>query len=35
MKHSLYYMEKNLLVYKPVRSKPITVETFPPKVRVY
>ncbi len=35
MKHSLYYMEKNLLVYKPVRSKPITVETFPPKNRVY
>ncbi len=35
MKHSLYFMENNALTFKPVRSKPMTVESFPPKVRVY
>lgn len=35
MKHSLYFMQNNILTYKPVRSKPMTVETFPPKERVY
>jgi len=35
MKHSLYYMNDNRLVYKPVRTKAMTVETFPPKERVY
>jgi len=35
MKHSLYYLENNVLTYKPVRSKAMTVETFPPKERVY
>ncbi|MBD3670559.1 MAG: FAD-binding protein, partial [Gammaproteobacteria bacterium] len=35
MKHSLYFKEDNELEYKPVRTKPITVEPFPPKARVY
>ena len=34
MRHSLYSFE-NGLDYKPVRTKPMTVETFPPKPRVY
>ena len=35
MKHSLYIKEGDRLDYKPVRTKPLTVETFPPKERVY
>jgi len=35
MKHSLYYMKDNELSYKPVRTKALSVETFPPKKRVY
>ena len=35
MKHSLYFKEDDRLDYKPVRTKPLTVETFPPKERVY
>ena len=35
LKHSLYYKEGRRLEYKPVRLKPMTVETFPPKARVY
>ncbi len=35
MKHSLYSKETDALDYKPVRTKPMTVETFPPKERVY
>ncbi len=35
MKHSLFFMEGERLDYKPVRTKPLTVETFPPKPRVY
>ncbi len=35
MKHSLYYMKDNLLIYKPVRTKALTVKTFPPRERVY
>jgi succinate dehydrogenase / fumarate reductase flavoprotein subunit len=35
MKHSLYYMQDNKLLYKPVRTKALTVDTFPPKERVY
>jgi succinate dehydrogenase / fumarate reductase flavoprotein subunit len=35
MKHSLYFREGDRLDYKPVRTKPLTVETFPPKERVY
>jgi succinate dehydrogenase / fumarate reductase flavoprotein subunit len=34
MRHSLYSFE-NGLDYKPVRTKPMTVESFPPKPRVY
>ena len=35
LKHSLYYSEGRRLDYKPVRLKPLTVETFPLKARVY
>jgi succinate dehydrogenase / fumarate reductase, flavoprotein subunit len=35
LKHSLFYKENNTLTYKPVRLKPLTVESFEPKTRVY
>ena len=35
LKHSLYFREGRALDYKPVRMKPLTVESFPPKKRVY
>jgi succinate dehydrogenase / fumarate reductase flavoprotein subunit len=35
MKHTLWYKEGNRLEYKPVKTKPLTVETFEPKTRVY
>lgn len=35
LKHSLYYSEGHRLDYKPVRLKPLSVETFPLKARVY
>ncbi len=35
MKHSLYFKEDDRMDYKPVKTKPLTVETFPPKERVY
>jgi len=35
LKHSLFYKEGRRLDYKPVRMKPLTVEAFPPKERVY
>ena len=35
LKHTLYSREGNKLDYKPVRMKPLTVEPFPPKERVY
>ncbi len=35
MKHSLYFKDGDRMDYKPVRTKPLTVETFPPKERVY
>jgi succinate dehydrogenase / fumarate reductase flavoprotein subunit len=35
MKHTLWYKEGNRLDYKPVNLKPLTVESFPPKARVY
>ncbi|MGO8754989.1 MAG: succinate dehydrogenase flavoprotein subunit [Gallionellaceae bacterium] len=35
LKHSLYFSEGHKLDYKPVRLKPLTVESFPPKARVY
>ncbi len=34
LKHSLYFIDGHL-DYKPVRTKPITVESFPPKARIY
>ena len=35
LKHSLYYQDGDRMDYKPVRTKPLTVESFPPKERVY
>ena len=35
LKHSLYFREGYRLDYKPVRLKPLTVESFPLKARVY
>jgi succinate dehydrogenase / fumarate reductase flavoprotein subunit len=35
LKHSLYYSEGYRLDYKPVHLKPLTVESFPLKPRVY
>ena len=35
MKHSLYQRDGDRMDYKPVRTKPLTVESFPPKPRVY
>ena len=35
LKHSLYFSEGHRLDYKPVRLKPLTVESFPLKARVY
>ncbi len=35
LKHSLYSHDGRRLDYKPVRMKPLTVEAFPPKERVY
>jgi len=35
LKHSLYFREGQRLDYKPVRLKPLTVESFPLKPRVY
>lgn len=35
MKHTLWYSEGNRLEYKPVITKPLTVETFEPKKRTF
>ncbi len=35
LKHSLFVRQNNTLTYKPVRLKPLTVESFEPKRRVY
>jgi len=35
LKHSLYFREEHRMDYKPVRLKPLTVESFPLKARVY
>ena len=35
LKHSLFYREGRQLDYKPVRMKPLSVDSFPPKERVY
>lgn len=35
LKHSLFFSKDKHLDYKPVRLKPLTVESFPPKARTY
>ena len=35
LKHSLYYAKDGCMDYKPVRMKPLSVDSFPPKPRVY
>ncbi len=35
LKHSLFFKEGRKLDYKPVRMKPLSVDSFPPKARVY
>ena len=35
MKHTLWFKEGNRLDYKPVHQKPLSVESFEPKVRTY
>jgi len=35
MKHSLYSKQGKQLDYKPVRTKPLSVASFPPKKRIY
>jgi succinate dehydrogenase flavoprotein subunit len=35
LRHTLYHQPGNKIDYKPVRMKPLTVESFPPKPRVY
>ncbi len=35
IKHTLWYKEGNRLAYKPVHTKPLSVEPFEPKARVY
>ncbi|HSJ47389.1 MAG TPA: succinate dehydrogenase flavoprotein subunit, partial [Gammaproteobacteria bacterium] len=35
LRHSLYYKEDMRMDYKPVRIKPMTVDSFPPKARTY
>jgi succinate dehydrogenase / fumarate reductase flavoprotein subunit len=35
LKHSLYYLQDDRLEFKPVQIQPLSVESFPPKERVY
>lgn len=35
LKHSLYFRDGDQLDYKPVRTKPLSVASFPPKARTY
>ncbi len=35
LKHTLYFSEDRRIDYKPVKLKPLTVESFPPKERTY
>jgi len=35
LKHTLFFRDGRELDYKPVRMKPLTVDSFPPKERVY
>jgi succinate dehydrogenase / fumarate reductase flavoprotein subunit len=35
LKHTLWHRPDNSLTYKPVRMKPLTVDSIPPKVRTF
>lgn len=35
LKHTFYFMQGERMDFKPVRLKPLSVDTFPPKERVY
>ena len=35
MKHTLWHSASNSLTYKPVKLKPLTVDSVPPKVRTF
>ena len=35
MRHSLYFRDGDRLDFKPVRTRPLSVDSFPPKERVY
>ena len=35
LKHSLFFKDGEHIDYKPVRTKPLSVDSFPPKERVY
>jgi succinate dehydrogenase / fumarate reductase flavoprotein subunit len=35
MKHTLWHSQGNSLTYKPVKMKPLTVDSVPPKVRTF
>ena len=35
LKHTLYFSDGKKLDYKPVRLKPLTVESFPLRARIY
>jgi succinate dehydrogenase / fumarate reductase flavoprotein subunit len=35
LKHSLFYKKDRQLDFKPVHTRPMSVESFPPKERVY
>ena len=35
LKHTLYFLEDDRIDFKPVRTKPLSVDSFPPKARVY
>jgi len=35
LKHSLYFLQGRRMDYKPVRLKPLTVDSFPPGIRAY
>ena len=35
MKHTLWYSQGDRLDYKPVKLKPLTVDSVPPKVRTF
>ena len=35
LRHSLFFLQDDHMDYKPVRTKPLSVDSFPPKERVY